>query len=122
LDPFNIENNPNIRILPPGSKAFDRFDVASGEAISRKSLYSRGDSYRRDPRTIYARLKGYVDKAADYDTPRAKTDLDPADIKSRTLQLAIPIKTTPVQWLEINRAILYGRGRGVKVHVIRTIK
>jgi hypothetical protein len=110
---------PDATELPPGSKTFDHFNEVTGEAISDKSLNTLSVSYIRYPQRILSKLKGYVNAAADYDRPRAKFDLDPADIRSRTIQLSIPAYTSPTQWRYLNSAILYGRERGVTIVVTR---
>lgn len=38
-------------------------------------------------------------------------------ITSKEVRLAVPANTTKVQWIEINRAIEYGKSQGVNVTV-----
>lgn len=116
---YNAEQNPATRKLPPGSKAFDRIDEDTGEAISDKTLNTLSVSYIKKPASIYGTLKRYIDAVAGYDTPRVAADLDPEVIKSKTLQLAIPEYTSPTQWRYLYRAILYGREHGVSVVITK---
>jgi hypothetical protein len=54
-----------------------------------------------------------------YDEASAEFDLDPADIRSRTIHLAIPELTWPKQWPYLFRAIIYGKENGVTVVITR---
>ena len=47
------------------------------------------------------------------------SDIDPAKIESKTIQLAIPEHTSPEQWRYLLRAIIYGKDNGVKVVITR---
>ncbi|EMZ42914.1 hypothetical protein QSH14_16640 [Proteus faecis] len=38
-------------------------------------------------------------------------------IVNKEIQLAVPVSTTKIQWAEINRAIEYGKSKGVEVKV-----
>lgn len=109
---------PNAQKLAPGSKAFDHFDQMSGEAISDKTLNTITYSYIDNPQRIYGKLAGYVNKVADYE-PRASIDVRPSLITSKTLQLAVPEYTSEEQWQYIDRAVQYGKSRGVSVIVTR---
>jgi hypothetical protein len=57
--------------------------------------------------------------AKNYDEPRVDTDVLPAEITSKTIQLAVPEYTSPSQWLYLNLGIGYGRRRGVWVVITR---
>jgi filamentous hemagglutinin len=67
------------------------------------------------PQEVFYKLRKYVDAAVNYDEPRANFDIDPALIKSKTIQLSIPEYTSPEQWRYLLRAIIYGKDNGVKV-------
>jgi filamentous hemagglutinin len=41
-------------------------------------------------------------------------------IKSRTVHVAVPIQTTPEQWLQINRAAEYAQTRNILLKVTET--
>jgi hypothetical protein len=112
------KENPNVRQLRPGTKAFDYFDDATGEAVSTKTLNTLSVSRIRNPQKIFDKIKEYVDAAIDYERVR-ETDLDPADIKSKTIHLAIPEYTSPTQWRYLNRVIIYAKENGVTIVITR---
>jgi hypothetical protein len=80
--------NPDARRLRPGSKGFDHVKDATGEAISNKTLNRLSVTYIRDPREIYRKVTRYADNTINYER-RTKSGLDPEDIQSRTIHLAI---------------------------------
>jgi filamentous hemagglutinin len=104
--------------LPPKSTTFDHFKGATGEAISNKTLNTLSVSYIKNPESIYGKVAGYVDKAVNY-APRRSSDLDPKDIVSKTVHLAIPEYTNPTQWRHLLRAIIYGKDNDVSVVITR---
>jgi filamentous hemagglutinin len=108
--------------LSPANKTFVFFREKAQEALSVEALNTLGFGYIIDPGRIYGQLKRCVDAAADYDEPRMEQDLEPDAIQSKTIHLAVPIDTSPAQWLEIRRAQLYGRGRDVNVLATRIIE
>lgn len=112
------KENPDAVNLAPNAKAFDHFNLTTQEAISAKTLNTLSVSYIKKPERIYQKLKGYVDAAADYE-PRVGADLDPSDIRSKTIQLAISEYTSPTQWQYLQRAKRYGRDRGVSIVITR---
>jgi filamentous hemagglutinin len=59
-----------------------------------------------------------MNDAVNYE-PYRRSDLDPANIETKTLQLAIPEYTNPTQWRYINRAIIYGKENGVSIVITR---
>jgi hypothetical protein len=59
--------NPDSRQLPPGSKRFDHFNDATGEATSNKTLNTLSMSYIRDPQEIYRKVTRYVNDAVNYE-------------------------------------------------------
>lgn len=103
--------------LPRNAKTFDFFDPSSGKAMSAKTMNTQTFNYINSPQKVYQRLKGYIDAAANYDKPRTRTDLQPAAIKSKEIQLAVPEYTSRAQWLQLFRAIRYGKRRGVSLVV-----
>lgn len=109
---------PGVKKRPSNSKVFDLYNEATGEAISAKTLNTLSVGYIKEPVNIYRKLKGYVDAAADYE-PRTKFDLDPDEIRSKAIQLAIPEYTSPAQWRELRLARRYGRERGVSIVITR---
>ena len=105
--------------MPETSKAFDQFNQVTGEAISDKTMYTLTVGYIKNPLSIYRRLKTYVDFAKNYDAPRVDTDVPPAEITSKIIQLAVLEYTSPRQWLYLNLGIGYGRRHGVWVMITR---
>jgi hypothetical protein len=118
LEGYIEKQNPEATTLPPTSKTFDEFIKTTGEAISAKTLNTLSVSYIKNPQSIYWRMKGYVDAAADYE-PGAAIDVDSTKIESRTIQLAIPEYTSPTQWRYLFAAIRYARERDVWVIITR---
>jgi len=117
--PYVASQIPGAKQLPETSKAFDRFNEVTGEAISDKTIYTLTVGYIKNPLSIYRKLTGYVDLAKNYDEPRVRTDVPPEKITSRTIQLAIPEYTSPRQWKYLNLAIGYGRRHGVSIVITR---
>jgi hypothetical protein len=113
------KNNPGTEELVSNSKAFDQFNPTTREAFSDKTLNTLSVSYIKNPRNIFGTLKRYIDAAANYDEPRTRFDLDPEQIESKTMHLAVPEYTSPTQWRYLNNAILYGREHGVSVVITR---
>jgi len=109
---------PNAEELPATAKTFDQFDIATGTALSDKTLNTLSVSYIKNPQRIYWRVKSYVDAAANYE-PRAEFDVDPMAIQSKVIQLAIPEYTSPTQWRYLFWAIGYGRERDVSIMITR---
>jgi filamentous hemagglutinin len=115
---YNASQNPNAKLLPPRSTGFDLFEDTTGEAISAKTLDTKTMTYIRKPQEIYKKVQRYVGDVLDYG-PCKDTDLDPAAIQSKTIQLAIPEHTSPEQWRYLLRAIVYGKDNGVKIVITR---
>jgi hypothetical protein len=115
---FNARMDPKTRELPANSKVFDRFNDASGEAVSDKTLDTLCMGYIQKPDEIFRKMKGYIDETADY-APRTRLEPLPSAISSRTIQLAVPEYTSPVQWRYLERAVRYGSDRGVSVIITR---
>jgi hypothetical protein len=86
---YTARQNPGAEPLPEGSKGFDLFNETTGEAISAKTLNTKTMSCIRKPEEIYNRVSRYVDKAVNY-APNRGSDVDPASIDSKTIELAIP--------------------------------
>jgi len=43
--------------------------------------------------------------------------LTPSMIANREIRLAVPAQTNATQWLEINRAVEYGKTLGIKINI-----
>jgi hypothetical protein len=115
---YAARQNPDATPLVANSKAFDQFNGMTGEAISAKTLNALSIYYIKNPQKIYGKVKYYVDAAANY-KPRAKIDVEPQLIMSKTIQLGIPEYTSPVQWRYLFGAIFYGEDRGVRIVITR---
>ncbi|WP_080437041.1 filamentous hemagglutinin N-terminal domain-containing protein [Burkholderia ubonensis] len=104
--------------LPPGFQTFDFYDPATGLATSAKTLDTVTAAKIADPSQVYYSMKTNIDKVANFsDASLGTRTLTAEDISGRQLQVAVPASTTPAQWQQINRAIQYGQGLGVKVIV-----
>ncbi|HVO91925.1 MAG TPA: hypothetical protein VMT22_03745, partial [Terriglobales bacterium] len=112
------KEDPNVRKLPDNSTTFDLMNWDEGEAISAKTMNTLSVGYIKKPQIIFKNVKEYVDEAIDYE-PLKDSDLDVANIKSKTIHLAIPEWTSPTQWRYLNRALVYGNDNGVKIVITR---
>jgi hypothetical protein len=113
------EENPNlVKLEPTNSKGFDLFDPTAREAISAKTLNTQSMSYIKNPQSVFDKVKLYVDNAVNFE-PYRRTDLDPANIESKSLYLAVPEWTSPIQWRYLLRAIIYGKDNGVSIVITR---
>jgi hypothetical protein len=108
-----------IERLSPYSKTFDLFSQGVGEAISAKTMNTLCISYVMNPQMIYWRMKKYIDSVVYYSNPRPDIDLEPGDIFSKSIYLAIPEYTSPTQWRYLYAAIFYGKERGVRIAITR---
>jgi hypothetical protein len=115
---YNDKNLPGAEKLEPHSTGFDQFSALTGEATDSKTLNTLSVSLIKRPQQILSRLKGYINKLEDYQ-PIKESDLDPALIRSKTIQLAVPQYTSPRQWLYLNLAIGYAREHGVSLIITR---
>ena len=109
---------PGMKELGPKSETFHLFNPKSGEAISTQILHTLAPIYMANPQAIYDALKACVDAVADY-VPTSQDDLTLAQIKSRTVHLAVPELTSPVQWRYLHRAGRYASSRNVSMIVTR---
>ncbi|HBI11967.1 MAG TPA: hypothetical protein DDY57_17930 [Franconibacter pulveris] len=109
---------PSDARLPKNFKTFDYYDGATKTAVSAKSLDTQTAAKLANPKQIFNSIKGNVDAAAKFENYELSGQiLNSSMISNREVRLAIPAKTTNAQWTEINRAIEYGKSRGVKVTV-----
>jgi hypothetical protein len=120
-DYIEKENPGVIQLNPddtPNATTFDFFNPITREAISAKTLNAMSVGYIKYPQSIFKELKGYINDVLDYE-PLRESDLDPADIESKSIYLAIPEYTSPTQWRYLLRAIIYGKDNGVSVVITR---
>ncbi|WP_288494510.1 hemagglutinin repeat-containing protein [uncultured Pantoea sp.] len=104
--------------LPQNFKTFDYYDGATKTATSVKSMDTQTMAKLANPNQVYSSIKGNIDAAAKFkEYALSGRELTQSMISNREIQLAIPANTTKTQWIEINRAIEYGKSQGVKVTV-----
>lgn len=101
------------------SRTRDFFNEITGSAISAKTLDTTTYTYSRNVGKIFSKLAKYIDAASNYNIKRTVYDLDPALIKDRQIQLAIPYDTTPAQMRQIYRAISYATSKNIHLEVTR---
>ena len=118
LETYLEKENPELMRLKPKATTFDLFNPISREAISAKTLNTLSVSRIRKPENVYGEIEGYINEAMDYQ-PLKRSDLDPDEIKSKSIYLAVPEWTSPIQWRHLIRAIIYGKDNGVSVVIIR---
>ncbi|MBP2851788.1 VENN motif pre-toxin domain-containing protein [Dickeya oryzae] len=111
---------PENARLPQNFKTFDYYDPMTKTAVSAKSMDTQTMAKLANPNQVYSSIKGNIDAAAKFDSyTLSRRTLDSSMITSREVQLAVPTATTSAQWTEINRAIEYGKNKGVTVKVIQ---
>ncbi|MCI4239319.1 hypothetical protein MRP09_20950 [Dickeya dianthicola] len=111
---------PENARLPQNFKTFDYYDPMTRTAVSAKSMDTQTMAKLANPNQVYSSIKGNIDAAAKFDSyTLSRRTLDSSMITSREVQLAVPTATTSTQWTEINRAIEYGKNKGVTVKVIQ---
>ncbi|WJV51942.1 VENN motif pre-toxin domain-containing protein [Prodigiosinella aquatilis] len=109
---------PENARLPQNFKTFDYYDPMTRTAVSAKSMDTQTMAKLANPNQVYSSIKGNIDAAAKFDSyTLSRRTLDSSMITSREVQLAVPTATTSAQWTEINRAIEYGKNKGVTVKV-----
>jgi len=111
---YVCKNLQGAKELGPESQIFHLFISTSGEAITTETLYTLASAYISNPQAICDDLKVYIDAVADY-APRSQNDLALAQIKLKTIHLAIPDRTSPVQWRYLFRAERYANRRNVSM-------
>jgi filamentous hemagglutinin len=104
--------------LPPRFKTFDFFNKKDGVAISVKTMDTRTDRLRTNPKKVGEQIHEYIDITLKLEEYKLSGTLLTEDmIKTRKLELGIPTKTTPIQRQHILEAIEYGKSKGVEVIV-----
>ncbi|MDE1497343.1 DUF637 domain-containing protein, partial [Xenorhabdus bovienii] len=115
---------PESARLPYGSETFDYFNRATGQAISVKTLNTTTVSRLQNPGQISSQLNGYINDMTKFErTTQGADELRITNnmIQQKTIHLAVPEKTTPAQWAEINKSISYATDKNIdiKVTVVR---
>lgn len=104
--------------LPQNFKTFDYYDGATKTAVSAKSMDTQTMAKLTNPNQVYNSIKGNINASAKFERSELSGQLlNSSMIAKREIQLAIPASTTKIQWVEINRAIEYGKSQGVTVKV-----
>jgi hypothetical protein len=116
---FVARTTPGAVELSRAAKTFHVFNRNTGEAVIAIILDTLSEPYKENPQNIYRDLEPYIHVAAKYDEARTEFDLNPADIRSKTIHLAIPELSRPKQWPYLFRAIIHGKDNGVKVVITR---
>ncbi|MCW2487141.1 DUF637 domain-containing protein [Candidatus Symbiopectobacterium sp. NZEC127] len=118
FEDYMVTQLPKGSRLPEGFKAFDFYDVKTKTAISVKTLNTNTPSRIKDPKQLYTSIKGNIDDVVKFQGDRKlKVILEPSDITKREVIIAIPKTTSTQQWEQINKAIVYGSEKNVKVKI-----
>lgn len=89
-------------------------------AISAKSLDTQTVSKVNRPKQIYNTIKGNIDDAEKFEGYRLSgVNLHSEMIAKREIWLAVPQSTTKAQWIEINRAVAYGKSMNIEVKIMQ---
>lgn len=118
LEAYIEKENPDVVQLKPNATTFDLFDPITGEAISAKTMNTLSVTYIKTPQKIFSRLQLYVNEAVNYEG-YWQSDLNPAEIDSKSIYLAVPEWTSPTQWRQLLRALVYGKDNGVSIVITR---
>lgn len=118
---FIESERPSARRLEENATTFDLHDETPGDAISGKTINTLSYGYIKNPRGVYGKIKMYVDEIVNYD-PLKSIDIDPDEIEMKSLHIFIPYFTSPSQWNQIYRGIIYGKSKRVDVIITRVIE
>ncbi len=100
-------------------RVFNLFDVESGEAIAAHVINTYHWSYRKNPELIFDGLAGRIQAMARAKAISPDGVSPPIEIKSRTLELAIPDATSDVQRWVLGRATEFAADLGVDLVITR---
>lgn len=118
-DHLEREGRTGIR-LSGNFKTFDFFDLVTGIATSAKTVDLAAKTYQRNPAALYNRLNSAVRAilAFSYDQ-KDGISISNNRIKTRVVEVAVPIESTPEQDMHLQRAIEYAAARGVVLRITR---
>jgi filamentous hemagglutinin len=106
--------------LPRNFKTFDFFSEETGMATSAKTLDTGTAARLAKSKQVYDSIRRNIDAATGFDYYRLSgVELSSDMIVARQLQLAVPSRTRAKQWVEIMRAVEYGKQHGVNVVVTK---
>lgn len=96
----------------------NRTRLAIMAATSAKTLETLTPNRLAKPAEVFNAIRDHVEDAAKFESYNLKNvSLSAKDIVVRRVHVAVQEKTTPAQWKEIQKAIEYGKSRGVEVIV-----
>ncbi|ENU1227321.1 hypothetical protein [Providencia rettgeri] len=102
--------------LPAGTETFDYF-IKNKEAISVKILDTGAKIYQ-NPVKVSSKINGYINDVVNFKgIDQSRLTLLNSDIKLRTIEIAIPSKTTSDQWVEINKSIAYSIENNINMKI-----
>ncbi|MEX6151278.1 DUF637 domain-containing protein [Providencia hangzhouensis] len=102
--------------LPAGTETFDYF-TKNKEAISVKTLDTGAKIYQ-NPVKNSSKINGYINDVVNFKgIDQSRLTLLNSDIKLRTIEIAIPSKTTSEQWVEINKSIAYSIENNINMKI-----
>jgi filamentous hemagglutinin len=123
-DWWNANKKPgSARRLPPGFPGLDDVDDSQHVAYSLKTTNTQTPSKLANPKRVGQKIKRDVDSLDRLNgtISRSGDRVDMSTIRTRELHVAVPIGTTPEQWVEIQKAIQYGKIQTHRIDVIITI-
>jgi hypothetical protein len=111
-----------LNSLQPNHKSFDFFDPDTGHAVSAKTMDTLGLTNQAGTPMTAANaeryLRNYINDAKGYELdPRQKNAITAGDIKSKSVELAIPHGTPANVRQALERAAAQGRAEGVQVRI-----
>ncbi|MEX9869582.1 hypothetical protein AB7W75_08900 [Providencia huaxiensis] len=87
------------------------------EAISVKTLDTGAKIYQ-NPVKNSSKINGYINDVVNFKGINSiKFKLEKSSVKNKTIELAILCKTTPAQWIEINKSIIYANDKNTKLNI-----
>lgn len=94
------------------------YDANTGEYISVKTLNTQTASRIKNPKSIENTLNTYISTIDKYSGERrGRAEILPSDVKSKTLELGVPARTTKEQWDAINDSIKNASSKNIKINI-----
>ncbi len=111
-------SNKRLTRLHLNAKTFDYYDANTGEYISVKTLNTQTASRIKNPKSIENTLNTYISTIDKYSGERrGRAEILPSDVKSKTLELGVPARTTKEQWDAINDSIKNASSKNIKINI-----
>ncbi|KCX95226.1 VENN motif pre-toxin domain-containing protein [Acinetobacter nosocomialis] len=109
----------DLNSIKSNFKAFDHFDPATGLATSDKTLNTAAKTYQ-DPKKITSQINKYIDQMDNFTGDnKGRFELTNDKIKSKEMQLAIPVNTSKSQLDAIQKSIDYANTKGITIKVTK---